>query len=47
MQGIKWEVKQQDCLKQWFSTFLVLGPFNIVLHVVLISDYKIIIVATS
>jgi hypothetical protein len=29
-------------LVQWFSTFLMLGPFNIVLHVVLTPNYKII-----
>jgi hypothetical protein len=34
-------------LEQWFSTFLMLLPFNTVPHVVLIPNHKIIFIATS
>jgi hypothetical protein len=34
-------------LEQWFSTFLMLWPFNTAPHVVVTSDRKFIFVATS
>jgi hypothetical protein len=42
MLNLKLEYYQYKSLKEWFSTFLMLWPFNTVLHVVVTSNHKII-----
>lgn len=39
--------QRQDGLMQWVSTFLMLQPFSIILHVVLTLNYKIIFINIS
>ena len=43
----KFEKCVKESLEQWFSTFLMLWPFNTVPHVVVTPNHKIIFVATS
>ena len=41
------ESPTDDCLEQWFSTFLTLRPFNTVPHAVVTPDHNMISIATS
>lgn len=38
---------EQHCLRQWFSSFLMLQPLNTVAHVVKMPSHKIVFIATS